>query len=145
IGEGANSDGDVTGKALALPVNRGATGRTEVEAERVPAVGRARPLSGFPREGDLFATKARLVADHGAGAALARQAVTHRDARGLALDGEVELAAAAGGAASSHGTAPVSRCGAHSSASWSGATIHPSMMVASIHRCSRETAVRVVG
>jgi hypothetical protein len=31
--------------------------------------------------------------------------VTHRDARGLALDGEIELAAAAGGAADGHGMA----------------------------------------
>src|SRR5262249_60588253 len=53
-----------------------------------------------------LAEEARLVADHGAGAALALQAVAHGDAHRLAFDGERELAAAAGGAAGGHGLAP---------------------------------------
>src|SRR5215470_9200855 len=119
ICEVADGDGNVTGKALALHIYGGAAGRAEVEGDRVAALGGARPGSGFSGEINLLAAEDRLVADDGAGATLALQTVTHRDARGLALDGEVELAAAAGGVPGGHGVAPVSSCVAHSSASWS--------------------------
>src|SRR4029077_20044399 len=76
--------------------------RAEVEGETVAALGRARPRGRLAGECDLLATEARLVADHSAGAALALQTVAHGDARGLAFDGEVELAAAAGGSATGH-------------------------------------------
>jgi hypothetical protein len=49
--------------------------------------------------------KARLVADHRPGTALALQAVAHSDARWFALNREVKLPAAAGGA-SGHWLAP---------------------------------------
>src|SRR4029450_5083624 len=94
--------GDVTGKTLALPVDRGPACRAEVEGEGVAALGRARPRGRPAGECDLLATEARLVADHSAGAALALQTVAHGDAHRLAFDGEVELAAAAGGSASGH-------------------------------------------
>ena len=108
LGKGADGDGDVAGKALALPVDRGAAGRAEVEGERIATLSRARPRSGLTGEGDLLTAEARLVADHSARAALALQAVTHGDTHGLALDDEIELSAAAGGLADAHGMAPVS-------------------------------------
>src|SRR5262249_58808536 len=42
----------------------------------------------LPGEGDLLPAEARLIADHGAGAALALQAVAHGDARWFALNSE---------------------------------------------------------
>jgi hypothetical protein len=51
----------------------------------------------------MIACKARLVAEHGAGAPLALEAVAHRDAHGFAFNRELELAAATGGASSGHG------------------------------------------
>src|SRR6516225_7325322 len=59
IGEVADGDSNVTGKALALHVYRGAAGRAEVEGNRVAALGRARPRSGFSSEADLLAAEAR--------------------------------------------------------------------------------------
>src|SRR5262245_52169442 len=102
LGKGAERYGNVTGKALALPVDRGPACRAEVEGERVAALRLARPGGRLAGERNLLATKARLVADHSTSAALALQTVAHGDARGLALDGEVELAAAAGGSATGH-------------------------------------------
>jgi len=71
----------------------------------VSAVGRSLPLRGFAGDGDLVIAVARLVADHGTGASLTRQAVAHGVARGFAFNGEVELPAAAGGMAC-HCSAP---------------------------------------
>ena len=87
----------------ARPVDGGAAVRAEAEGERVAALGGARVLGGGAGEGDLLAAEAGLVADDGAGAALALQAVAHGDARGLAFDGERELPAGAGGAAGGRG------------------------------------------
>jgi len=84
VGEGADGDGDEAGEALALPVDGRAAHRAEVEGQRVAALGRARPGGGAAGEGDLLTGKARLVADHGAGAALALEAVAHGDAGRLA-------------------------------------------------------------
>jgi hypothetical protein len=61
----------------------------------VAAVGRSLPLRGFAGDGDLVIAVARLVADHGTGASLTRQAVAHGVARGFAFDCEVKLSAAA--------------------------------------------------
>jgi hypothetical protein len=58
-----------------------------------------RSLAG---EDDLLSAKARLVADDGAGAALALEAVAHRDARWFTLDRKVKLPAAAGGVSDGH-------------------------------------------
>jgi hypothetical protein len=55
---------------------------------------------------DLLAAEARLVADDGAGAALALQAVAHRDARWFALSRKVKLPAAASGVSGGHRSAP---------------------------------------
>jgi hypothetical protein len=68
-----------------------------MKGHRVAAIGRSLPLRGFTGDGDLVIAEARLVADHGAGASLACQAVAHSVPRGFALDGEVKLSAAAGG------------------------------------------------
>jgi hypothetical protein len=103
VGEGADGYGDVTGKALPFPVDRGAAGRAEVEGERIAAFGRAGPRNGLTGDGGMLAAEACLVADHGTSAALALQAVTHRDANALAINDEVKLAAVAGGAAGGHG------------------------------------------
>src|SRR6476646_8505994 len=75
VGKGADGYGDVTGEALALPVDRGPACRAEVEGETVATLGRARPRGRLAGECDLLATEARLVADHSAGAALALQTV----------------------------------------------------------------------
>jgi hypothetical protein len=68
----------------------------------VAAFGSARPGRSLTGKGDLLQAKARLVADHGAGTALALQAVAHSNAGWFALNCEVKLPAAAGGA-SNHG------------------------------------------
>src|SRR5262249_3602347 len=102
IGESSDGNGDVAWETFTLPAAGGAARRAEVEREHVTALGRAGPRGGHAGNGDLLATEARLVADHGAGAALTLQAMAHGDARGLALDGEVELATAAGGAVGGH-------------------------------------------
>ena len=44
------------------------------------------PRRSLTSEGDLLTAEARLVADHGAGAALALQAVAHGDTRWFALN-----------------------------------------------------------
>jgi hypothetical protein len=77
-----------------------------MKGQRVAAFGHPHPRGSLTREGDLLATEARLVADHGAGAALAFQAVAHGDARWFALNRKVKLPAAAGHASSGHGSAP---------------------------------------
>jgi hypothetical protein len=51
-----------------------------MKGQRVAAFSCPHPRCCLTGKGDLLAAKARLVADHGAGAALALQAVTHRDA-----------------------------------------------------------------
>src|ERR1700728_1690778 len=68
----------------------------------VAAFGRARPGRSLTGKGDLLQAKACLVADHGPGTALAFQAVAHSNAGRFALNCQVKLSAAAGGA-SSHG------------------------------------------
>ena len=66
----------------------------------------SRPSRGLTGKGDLVELKTRLVADHGAGAALALQAVAHGDARWFTLNRELKLSAAAGGASVGHRSTP---------------------------------------
>ena len=73
-----------------------------MKGQRVATFGCSHPHRSLAGEGDLLPAEARLVADHGASAPLALQAVAHRNARWFALNCKVKLAAAAGGA-SGHG------------------------------------------
>jgi len=70
-----------------------------MKGHHVPAIGRPPPLRGFAGDGDLVIAVARLIADHGAGPSLARQAVAHSVARGFAVDRKLKLPATAGGMA----------------------------------------------
>src|SRR6516165_4368302 len=106
VGEVADGNGDVSGKAFALPVDRRAAYRTEVKGQRVATFGCSHPFRSVTGEGDLLAAEASLVADHGPGTALALQAVAHGDARWFVFDRKVKLPAAAGGAPDGHGSAP---------------------------------------
>src|SRR5262249_20175326 len=106
VGEVADGNGDVSKKAFALPVDGGAACRTEIKGQRVATFGCPHPRRRPTGEGDLLAAEARLVADRGASAALALQAVAHRDARWLALNRKVKLPATAGGVSGGHEPAP---------------------------------------
>src|SRR5580700_3377232 len=77
-----------------------------MKGDRVAAFGRPHPRRSLTGEGDLLPAEARLVADHGPGAALALQAVAHGNARRLTLNRKVELPAAAGGLSGGHRSAP---------------------------------------
>jgi hypothetical protein len=77
-----------------------------MKGQRVAAFGCPHPCRSLTSEGDLLAAEARLVADHGTGAALALQAVAHGGARWFALNRKVKLAAAAGRTSGGHGSAP---------------------------------------
>src|SRR6516162_1080769 len=57
VGEGADGNSDVTGKALALPIDCGAAGWAKVEGECVAALRRARPRGGLAAERDLLAAE----------------------------------------------------------------------------------------
>src|SRR5437016_5623038 len=77
-----------------------------MKGQRLAAFGCSHPRRSLTDEGDLLAAETRLVADHGAGAALALQAVAHGDARWFALNRKMKLPAAADGASGGHGSAP---------------------------------------
>jgi hypothetical protein len=51
-----------------------------MKGQRVAAFGCPRPRRSLTDEGDLLAPEASVVADHGAGAALTLQTVTHGNA-----------------------------------------------------------------
>ena len=106
VGEVADGNGDVSRKAFALPVDGGAACRTEMEGQRVATFGCPHPRRRLTSEGDLLAAEAHLVADRGASAALALQAVAHGDARWFALNRKAKLPATAGGVSGGHGLAP---------------------------------------
>src|SRR5262249_44821863 len=91
---------------VVLPVDRRPANRTEMKCQGVTAFSCPRPRCGLAGDGNLFTLKARLVAHHGSGAALAGQAVTHRDARWLALDPQVQLPAATRRASAGHELSP---------------------------------------
>jgi putative ABC transport system substrate-binding protein len=57
-----------------------------MKCQRIAAFGCPHPRRSLTGEGDLLAAEARLVAHHGARAALALQAVAHGDARWFALN-----------------------------------------------------------
>src|SRR5262249_26564285 len=105
VGEVADGNSDVSGKAFVLPVDVGAACRAEIKGKRVAAFGCPHPRRSFTGDGDLLTGEARLVANHGASAALALQAVAHGDARWFALNRKVKLPAGTGGA-SCHRSAP---------------------------------------
>jgi hypothetical protein len=73
---------DYTALAKTYPAPPASAGTSQ----RVTAFGCPRPRRSLAREGNLLPTEARLVADHGAGAALALQAAAHGDARWFALN-----------------------------------------------------------
>src|SRR5262249_8993601 len=77
-----------------------------MKGQRVAAFSCPHPRCRLTGKGDLLAAEARLVADHGAGAALALQAMAHGDPRWFALNRKVKLPAAAGGASGGHRSAP---------------------------------------
>src|SRR6516164_9278237 len=96
VGEVADANDDISRKAFVLPVNGRAACRTEMEGHRVAALGCPHPCRSLTTDGDPVAAKARLIANHGASAALALQAVAHGDARWFAINRNMELPAAAG-------------------------------------------------
>jgi len=77
-----------------------------MEGQGMAAFRCPRPRRSLTGEGNLLSAKARLVADHRTGAALACQAVTHGDARWLTVDRKVKLPATAGGVSGSHESPP---------------------------------------
>jgi hypothetical protein len=52
-----------------------------MKGQRIAAFRFSPPLRSPTGDGDLLAAEARLIADHGTGAALALQTVAHGDAR----------------------------------------------------------------
>src|SRR5262249_39053113 len=102
VGEAADRNSDVSRETFALPVDGRAAYRTEMKGQLVAAFGAPHPRRRLTSKGNLLTGEARLIADHGAGAALALQAVAHGNARWFALDRQVKLPAAAGGAPSGH-------------------------------------------
>jgi hypothetical protein len=76
-----------------------------MKGQPVAAFGYPHPCCGATSEVDLLAAKARLIADHGSSAALALQAVTHRDARWFAFNRQLKLPTTAGGATGGHRSA----------------------------------------
>src|SRR5262249_6312166 len=99
-------------------------GRTEMKGQGVAAFSHPRPRRGLARDGNLLTLKARLVAHHGSGAALAGQAVTHRDARWLALDRQVQLPTAARGASAGHELSPIETSSARSTRAFATQIYH---------------------
>jgi hypothetical protein len=77
-----------------------------MKCQRVGTFGSPRPRVSLTGEADLLESETRLIADHGACAALALQAVAHRDARWFTLNRKLKLPAAAGGVSGGHGSAP---------------------------------------
>src|SRR5262245_8241794 len=116
VGEATYGNRNVSRKALALPIDGRATSGTKMKRQQVAAFGLPRPCRGLARDGDLLAAEARLVADHRTGATLTLQAVAHGDPRRLALERQLKLPAAAGGAPAGHGSTPLCRAGEHRAA-----------------------------
>ncbi len=102
VGEVADGNNDISRKTFAFPIDGGSAGRAEVKGHDTPAFGRPLPRCRLASEDDLIGPKARLVADDGAGTALASQAVAHGDTRWFTFDRKVKLPAAAGGVSDSH-------------------------------------------
>ena len=77
VSEAPDGNGDVSRKTFTLPVDGGAARGTEMKGQGVAAFSCPHPRRLLAGHCDLFAPEARLVADHGAGAALALHAVAH--------------------------------------------------------------------
>src|SRR5262245_24513912 len=106
VGEVADGNHDGPREAVVLPVDSRPAGRTEMKGQGVATFSRPCPRRRLAGDGNLLALKARLIAHHGSGAALAGEAVTHRNARWLALDRQMQLAAAARRASAGHELSP---------------------------------------
>ena len=103
IGEDADGHRDELGIGAADVVDGGAAVGAERERPRLAVVGDAHVVARLPGDLDALAREARLVAEGAARAPLAGEAVADRDPDRIALGGEAELAAAAGGLPSRHG------------------------------------------
>src|SRR6516164_3133195 len=77
VGKSTDGNSDISGKAFVLPVNGRTACRAEMKGQHVAALGYSNPRRSFTGDRDPFTGKACLVADHGARAALALEAVTH--------------------------------------------------------------------
>ena len=75
-----------------------------MKGQCIAAFGCPRPRRSLAPEGNLLAAEARLVTNYCAGAALALQAVAHRDARWFAFNHQMKLATVAGGMSGGHGS-----------------------------------------
>src|SRR5262249_7132945 len=80
LGEVADGHGDNSWKGSMLKVDRGAAGRTEMASQRIAAFALSLPRGRGAVEGDLLAAESRKVAEDGAGAALALEAMASPDA-----------------------------------------------------------------
>src|SRR5262245_30588019 len=103
IGESADGDRDEIGIGVDLPVDRRAADRTEIERHGAAFIALALIDGTLAFHAHLRVGVARLGAEHAAGAALAFQAVADGNAHRLALAGDAELAATAGGMTGGHG------------------------------------------
>lgn len=80
VGEVAYGHGDNSRKSFRLKVDSRAAGRTEIASQRIATFALPLPRCRCTIEGNLLAAEPRLVADDGAGAALALQAMAYPDA-----------------------------------------------------------------
>lgn len=97
VGKAAGRDADHVGHTLGLPEDVRAAGRAEVEGQPVAAVALAAESTMLAGRRDKLAFgKEGRRAEHGAGSALARLAMTGRDELRIARKPEPELAAMAG-------------------------------------------------
>ena len=80
VGEVAYGHGDNSRKSFVLKVDSRAAGRTEIASQRIAAFARPLPRCRCAIEGDLLAAEPRQVADDGAGAALALEAMANPNA-----------------------------------------------------------------
>jgi hypothetical protein len=106
IGEVADGNHDPPRTACVFPVDCRAAYWTKVIGQCVAALGCPRPRRRLAGDCDLIAAEERLVAEHGAGAALAGQTVAHGDARWFTVNRKVKLPAATCGVSGGHGFAP---------------------------------------
>ena len=97
IREAPNRDHDVAGKAFIFPEDSRTACGAEVIRYYVAALRSAAPGIRVTGKGNLFEAKARLVADHGAGTALAFQTMADSNAGWLAVNCESNLSATACG------------------------------------------------
>jgi hypothetical protein len=102
IGKSTDRDSDHVRHRGQAVVHRRAAFRAEVECSRVAVVGDANIFCGAPLDADSVTREARLDAERAPRAALAREAVTHRDSDRLPLRCQLKLPTAASGAPRDH-------------------------------------------